>query len=749
MRAFVSAVICVLAVSVLAPGASGDTLISGWIPTRFRAHDSVPVFVDVMTSPLHPAVPEEYYHDATFCRPPGGVVYSEASVFDLLVGTHPSLSAYSISVGDHTVLSERPVSYRDAKWIRVMTLAGGNPAVDSHDAIELCTVALSSSESIQRLRDLINRAYRGHYRADGLPAVHAVELRSSEAGPEPGTVHKAVKYMNGVPIGTRAKDGNYVLYNHVNITVYYTAADAVASTYRLVRFEMMPVVVGSPVIAEGLNITFSFSVNWVLTEESTDGYENQREIIMGSLPSHLYFLVVLGLGLSLGAGAILYALDRYCITNVVLHNLPHSAVCRVRCRPEPTDLASCSSDAEDVTRSHRKSGRSGRGVELDDVERRYEAGDGGSDTETSHLVRRRGDSDSDDGKMRAGYTLIVGIDAVPNGMPWLIGIHATGTNLLVIGVVIMTLSYHGWFFLERPSTLARVVVIAYVCGSVAAGMASGYTRWRYRWSGFMLSTAAPSALIGFVISVTILPVSSIVVVLTCNHVVGLSYKSQTYQNTIWLFGAMFALIVLGMGLGICVWELLSHYIGKARARYGFPPAYEPDREGLDEFGKIISRHEGSGLSLCQRACVYLLKLICSWSVLALSTPTFLAVYMVYWNAYFVSLPLMTVISFGVTIYNFTRLVRLYTFFWLTVREPHWQWIPTRMAAEWGIGLIAMTFGYFAHNARTETSGRAIFVFFAFGLLAFIAQVCLLAVIGGVTAASMVSWLRPRIKRARS
>ncbi|TVU42382.1 hypothetical protein EJB05_08784, partial [Eragrostis curvula] len=152
----------------------------GSYPQRYRPGDALAAKVNSLTSPTS-KLPYPYY-SLPFCAPGDGVRRAAESLGELLLGDRIETSPYRFSMLNSTAAP-----------------------------LFLCRTDPLDAGAAALLRSRIDDAYQVNLLLDTLPAVRYV--RNLAVSPE------LVLRSTGFPVGVRADDGEYYVYNHLRLTV--------------------------------------------------------------------------------------------------------------------------------------------------------------------------------------------------------------------------------------------------------------------------------------------------------------------------------------------------------------------------------------------------------------------------------------------------------------------------------------------------------------------------------------------------
>lgn len=155
----------------------------GSYPQRYRPGDALAAKVNSLTSPTS-KLPYPYY-SLPFCAPRGGVRRAAESLGELLLGDRIETSPYRFSMLANTTAP-----------------------------LFLCRTDPLTPPAAALLRSRIDDAYQVNLLLDTLPAVRYVS--------NPVAAVRAT----GFPVGVRADDGEYYVYNHLRITVLVNRQNA-------------------------------------------------------------------------------------------------------------------------------------------------------------------------------------------------------------------------------------------------------------------------------------------------------------------------------------------------------------------------------------------------------------------------------------------------------------------------------------------------------------------------------------------
>ncbi|KAL6839131.1 hypothetical protein ACP4OV_031022 [Aristida adscensionis] len=152
----------------------------GSYPHRYRRGDALAAKVNSLTSPTS-KLPYSYY-SLPFCAPPDGVRRAAESPGELLLGDRIETSPYRFSMLNSTAAP-----------------------------LFLCRTAAVSPAAADLLRSRIDDAYHVNLLLDTLPALRYVKSPLAAGAP--------LLRSTGFPVGVRADDGEYYVYNHLKLTV--------------------------------------------------------------------------------------------------------------------------------------------------------------------------------------------------------------------------------------------------------------------------------------------------------------------------------------------------------------------------------------------------------------------------------------------------------------------------------------------------------------------------------------------------
>lgn len=783
--------LCVLALA-LAVGA--NPLISGLTPTPFAAGALIPAKVNTLVAAKAPAAKEDFYVGEGFCRPDEGIRYDRLSVSEVLAGVKRANSPYLFCMGASTDRRERAECYRHSVWARVPFPDGSD---GSFDAVALCSVHLAHEASVERLRELIDGEYHIRLLAGPLPAVLEIKYLAHHSG----YAQHVSQYMDGFPVGMRDQAGNYQLFNHINITLYYEpysppplssfmgGAPPTKGAYQLVRFEVRGQIVGDARVELGAHINHTYRVESVEGAPG-DTYNRQQEIIIAPIPSNIDWLINLGLVLQALLFVLLAFLYCYFVNEVIRHNMPPSRICRATIRDdfefelyneearqggldereaagvgqitvsdaavarvdvsaEPDVRAAVGAGSRAASRKTSRAGAARRRPAPSDTAESAE-GEIGMDAireQTLATLQAVRDESEESWQARrdaarshtgAAFTQTDGLDLVPTAPHLLMAINTAGAGLAATIVVVLAIATHRMFFLERPSALIFAFAVAHIVCGIFGGAALVVFRGRY--------TARRRRYIGAVPPVceSLLYVCGFFVVAFA--LVLASGAATDVRRTAGEYGtlvlALSVYIVLAGGSHFLGILLLIFAVRAVRICCGVrlvDPARRPQSPVLDLNGALTARILAAHTCF-GRTGIYLARALVSALCVACTLPTLAAAAMLYWNAYFVTPPYKILLNAALVVANYVCLTRTYSFYWISSYNPHWHWIPFTFAVEWTFWLLAATTAFYLSYAYDELAPRAMFIYGCLAALFALISLAVLTFIGSLSMSALVSRL---------
>ncbi|KAK3123155.1 hypothetical protein QOZ80_8AG0624890 [Eleusine coracana subsp. coracana] len=181
-----SALLFLMTVLIHSPAAA--FYLPGSYPQRYRPGDTLAAKVNSLTSPTS-KLPYPYY-SLPFCAPAEGVRRAAESLGELLLGDRIETSPYRFSM-----------------------------LANTSSPLFLCRTDPLTSSTADLIKSRVDDAYHVNLLLDTLPAVRYVRNPLAVPG-------GAVLRSTGFPVGVRADDGEYYVYNHLRITVLMNRQNA-------------------------------------------------------------------------------------------------------------------------------------------------------------------------------------------------------------------------------------------------------------------------------------------------------------------------------------------------------------------------------------------------------------------------------------------------------------------------------------------------------------------------------------------